>query len=338
MTSVYERRSIWQERIAIGGRRAMMQSILTNQANTPLQGLSWMCKPIGVVRALEIAAAVASIGMIVLSAALPDKNETAASEFAATSTSPPYTPGRESTFGAYLGAPYHYPSDFHWKKDGVHDLTIPKVEWYTKPFENPLYYGARIQRWMNSRFGTMVDFTHSKAYAPMTTDTKFTGTLDGKPAPELVKVQDYFSKLEFSHGHNMLTLNGLMRLGSFGQFSPYVGLGGGISLPHSELHLKTDPARTYEYQYTGLTGQALFGLEFRLKTGSVFLEYKFTLADYLAPITHRDGNWLPIDMWNQFSRWWSGEAPPGGWASTRLTSHQVIGGFYVRFLPQAAAR
>lgn len=299
-----------------------------------------MEQPTGIVRALEIGAAIASIGLIVLSAALPARDEeTAAQQLAGTSSAPPYTPGRENTFGAYLGAPYHYPSDFHLKKEGLHDLTIPKVEWYTKPFENPLYYGARIQRWMEGgRFGTMVDFTHSKAYAPMTTDTKFTGTLDGKPAPELVKVQDYFSKLEFSHGHNMLTLNGLMRLGSFGQFSPYVGIGGGISLPHSELHLKTDPTRTYEYQYTGLNGQALLGMEFRLKTGSVFLEYKFTLADYEAPVTHRDGNWLPVDMWHQFSRWWAGEQPPGGWASTRLTSHQVIGGFYVRFVPQVAVQ
>ncbi|HPG88151.1 MAG TPA: hypothetical protein PLD46_00745 [Hyphomicrobium sp.] len=305
-------------------------------------GLSWKGQPIGAVRALEIAAAAASIGMILAAAALPDDDDkTIAARMAGTpaSSTAPYAPGREQTFGAYLGAPYHYPSDFHLKKEGRHDLTIPNVEWFTKPFDNPLYYGARIQRWMDGgRFGTMVDFTHSKAYAPMTTDTKFTGTLDGKPAPELVKVKDYFDKLEFSHGHNMLTLNGLMRLGSFGQFSPYVGLGGGISLPHSELHLKTDPTRTYEYQYTGLNGQALLGLEFRLKTGSIFLEYKFTLADYEAPITHRDGNWLPVDMWRQFSRWWSGDEPPGGWASTRLTSHQVIGGFYVRFAPQVAAQ
>ena len=321
----------------------MTASILTTSAFRPRFKLDWREKPSGIVRSIEIASAIASIGLIILAAALPEAGDTSSSQTqvasGATSTNPPYTPGRESTFGAYLGAPYHYPSDFHLKRQGLHDLTIPGVEWFTKPFDNPLYYGARIQRWMDGgRFGTMVDFTHSKAYAPMTTDTKFTGTLDGKPAPELVKVKDYFDKLEFSHGHNMLTLNGLMRLGAFGQFSPYVGLGGGISLPHSEVHLKTDPTRTYEYQYTGLNWQALFGMEFRLKTGSVFLEYKFTLADYVAPLTGVDGSWLPLDMWRQFSRWRSGEEPPHGWASTRLTSHQVIGGFYVRFVPQVAAR
>ena len=184
----------------------------------------------------------------------------------------------------------------------------------------------------------MVDFTHSKAYAPMQDIKTMQGTFDGKPVAGKGKVEDFFDRLEFTHGHNMLTLNGLMRFARFGRFAPYAGLGGGVSLPHSEVHAITDPARTYEYQYTGLNAQALLGLEFRLNTGSVFIEYKFTIADYSAPITHRDGSWLPIDMWRQFSRWWSGAEPPGGWASTRLSSHQVIGGFYVRFAPTSTAQ
>ncbi len=247
-----------------------------------------------------------------------------------------YAPRRENAFGAYFGAPYHYPSDFKLTQASRHDLTIKDVEWYTKPFNNPLYYGARIQRWTDGgRFASMIDFTHSKAYAPFDVDVKFEGLLDGAPAPEAAKIKDFFKKLEFTHGHNMLTLNGLVRLATFGRISTYAGAGAGVSLPHTEIHLATDPARTYEYQYTGLNAQALFGLEFRTKTGTVFLEYKFTIADYLAPITHRDGSWLPIDLWRQFSRWVSGEEPPGGWAATQLTSHQVIGGFTARFAPAA---
>ena len=284
--------------------------------------------------------AVAAMGLLIVAAALPNDRDDAAS------LAPPVAPassaldpGRETNFGAYLGAPYHYPSDFKFEKSGVRDLTIKQVNWYTRPFDNPLYYGARIQHWSDGgRFGTMVDFTHSKAYAPMTPETQFEGTLDGKPAPAKGKVADFFDKLEFTHGHNMLTLNGLLRFATFGRVAPYAGIGAGISLPHSELHLLTDPARTYEYQYTGPIAQALLGLELRLRTGSVFIEYKFTIADYRAPVTHRDGTWLPVDMWRQFSRWWSGEEPPGGWASTRLTSHQVIGGFLVRFVPAATAR
>ncbi|WP_246317266.1 hypothetical protein [Hyphomicrobium methylovorum] len=290
-------------------------------------------------RGVDVAATVLTMGMVVVAAAMPnDRDDTGV----AASTPPPAStalhPGRESTFGAYLGAPYHYPSDFHLKKPGVHDLTIKNVDWYTKPFENPLYYGARLQRWFEGgRFGSMLDFTHSKAYAPMGEDKPFEGTLDGKPVPATAKPGAYFNKLEWSHGHNMLTLNGLVRLPSLGVISPYAGVGAGLSFPHSEIHLKSDPSRTYEYQYTGPIGQALFGLEFRLRTGSIFIEYKFTTADYWGPLTGRDGTWFPIDMWRQISRWWSGEEPKDGWAGAKLTSHQAIGGFLVRFTPGQTA-
>ena len=278
-------------------------------------------------------AAVAA-GLLIVAAAMPDESENVADGAARSTPRLTELAGRETAFGAYLGAPYHYPSDFHFQKSGTHDLTIKDVHWYTLPFDNPLYYGARVQRWMSGgQFGTMIDFTHSKAYSPTQVEHTFEGTLDGKPAPKTGKIVDYFDKLEWTHGHNMLTLNGLMRFARIGNFQPYAGAGAGISLPHSEIHLRSDPARTYEYQYTGPNAQALIGIELRLKTGSVFLEYKFTVADYWGPITHRDGAVLPIDMWRQFARWWSGEEPPGGWAGARLTSHQAIGGFMVRFKP-----
>lgn len=310
---------------------------MTAQALQDLEPIwSWGGRSSNAGRRLEAVAAVAAIGLLVLSAGAPDDQGEVARASAPGSPAIDMS-GRESTFGAYLGAPYHYPSDFHLKNGSKTDLTIKHVEWFTHPFANPLYYGARIQRWMTGGvFGTMVDFTHSKAYAPFQDEKTFQGTIDGKQVPDKAKVEDFFDKLEFSHGHNMLTLNGLMRFARFGAFVPYAGIGAGITLPHSEIHSLADPARTYEYQYAGPVAQALFGIEFRLKSGSVFVEYKFTTADYTAPITHRDGNWLPVDMWRQFSRWRSGEEPPGGWASARLTSHQVIGGFLVRFVPDAA--
>lgn len=292
--------------------------------------------------ALNVAALFAAMAMIIMAAATPPDDRAAsrtAAPAGAATKSTAANPDRERDFGAYLGSPYNYPSDFHLRKDGVHDLTVKNVNWFTNPFQHPLYYGVRYQSWYTGgRFGTMIDFTHSKAYAPLDQDTKLEGTLDGKPAPANAKIGDVFKRLEFSHGHNMLTFNGLMRFMSFGLLSPYAGIGAGISLPHAEMHLASDPSRTYEYQYTGPAVQALFGLELRLPTGSVFVEYKFTLADYTAPITHRDGSLLGTDLYNQFTRWWSGEPPPGGFGSVRLTSHQVIGGFLVRFVPSAKAR
>ena len=275
-----------------------------------------------------IAAAIAASLLIVL-VALPDDTETArsatGSEFAREVTA------RERVFGGYLGAPYHYPSDFWFRKDGTHDFRIKDIAWYTRPFEVPLYYGARIQSWRQySPFGTMIDFTHSKAYSTMNEEKSFEGTINGQPAPPQAKISDFFNRLEWTHGHNMLTLNGLVRFGAFGLFQPYGGIGAGVSLPHSEIWLKSDPARTYEYQYAGPCVQALIGLELKLRSGSIFLEYKFTFADYSGPITHDEGSWLPFDLWRQFSRWWEASPPPGGFAGARLASHQVIGGVLVR--------
>ena len=288
-------------------------------------------------RSAEGIAAATAMALIVLSSALPnnDRDRDASGTVPASSTA--LYPGSETDFGAYLGAPYHYPSDFHLKNGTKTDLTLKQVEWFTNPFQNPLYYGVRIQRWLEGgRFGGMLDFTHSKAYAPMQKETDFEGTLDGKPAPAKAKVGEHFDKLEWSHGHNMLTLNGLLRLPSLGIISPYAGLGAGVLLPHSEFHLRSDASRTYEYQYAGPVGQLVFGLEFRLAKGSVFVEYKFTLADYWNPLSGRDGSWLPLDLWNQFSRWWSGAEPRDGWAGARITSHQIIGGFLTRSVPKPA--
>lgn len=280
------------------------------------------------------AAGAAAMLLLTLSAALPDDDDVARA--GSSDSEAIYAPRRETAVGVYLGAPYHYPSDFWLKNDDKTDLTIKDVHWYTLPFNNPLYYGVRVQRWRDGgAFGSMLDFTHSKAFAPMKGENRFQGKLDGKPAPETGVIESYFDKLEWTHGHNMLTLNGLVRLFTLGRFSAYGGAGAGVSLPHSEIHLLTDPHRTYEYQYAGPCAQALFGLEFRTKTGTVFVEYKFTFADYSGPLTHRDGAILPIDLWRQFSRWWSGEAPPGGFAGARLTSHNLVSGFTLRFAPGA---
>jgi hypothetical protein len=243
-----------------------------------------------------------------------------------------FAPRPEWMVAAYGGVPSTYPSDVKFTKTGVNDFTVKNVEWQGMPFINPIYYGVRVMRWFGSgRTGSMLDFTHSKAISDRKQEVKFEGTLNGQPAPEKELIGNVFRKLEASHGHNMLTLNGLLRLPSFTfRLSPYVGLGAGVSLPHSEVHLATDPSRTYEYQMAGPVGQALVGLEFRFAKMSYFLEYKFTLADYRMPLTGRDGDILFTDIWQQFSDWWNGIVPRDGWAETRYTSHEVIGGLAVR--------
>jgi hypothetical protein len=245
--------------------------------------------------------------------------------------------GGETLIAAYTGAPYTYASDLHIERAGG-DMTVHGIDWEGKAFDDPIYYGARVARWLTgSNLGTMVDFTHSKAYAPLDQDVQLSGSKDGAPLPPQAKVGDVFHKLEFTHGHNMLTYNLLWRLPSLGNFiCPYVGLGAGAALPHTEVQIKGVRGRTYEYQYVGPAAQIVFGIELRVPRLSYFTEYKFTAASYRAPLQNRDGGWLPLDLINQFQRWLSGQQPVGGWASTTLVSHQVIGGMGYRTLPAAA--
>jgi hypothetical protein len=251
-----------------------------------------------------------------------------------------YAPaGGEMMFAGYSGVPYTYPSDVTVKKPGVHDFTAKDVNWEGKPFVNPIYYGARIVRWLgNGRTGTMLDFTHSKTLSKLSDEIEFTGTIDGAPAPERAALRSIFKKLEASHGHNMLTLNGLLRLPSFApRIQPYVGLGAGVSLPHSEVQMANSEKRTYEYQVAGVVGQALFGIELRTARVSYFFEYKFTFAPYEMPLSERDGSILFFDLWRQFKNWLSGEEPPGGRLTTDLVSHQIVGGIGIRTAPLSAA-
>ena len=246
--------------------------------------------------------------------------------------------GGEYLFAAYGGSPYTLASDLHIEHDGA-DMTVHGVDWQGKAFDDPIYYGIRIARWLPGRAdGVMLDFMHSKAYAPLDQRVKLSGELNGEKLPPEAAVGDIFHKLEFTHGHNLLTLNWLRRLPSLGvTFSPYVGGGLGVALPHTEVQMKGLQGRTYAYQYAGPAVQLVVGLEIRVPRLSYFVEYKFTSADYRVPLQNFDGSALPLDLWAQFTAWLKGEAPVRGWASTRLTSHQVIAGMGVRTVPHGAA-
>ncbi len=240
--------------------------------------------------------------------------------------------GPEAFHGGYIGVPYTHPSDVRFEKAGVTDLTAHDVNWDGKPFKSPIYYGLRTIRWGQDGFGGMVDFTHSKAISQKEQVIRFSGTRNGKPAPAPTPVERTFKHFEFSHGHNMLTLNGVARLGRITpMLQPYVGIGAGINLPHTEIQFADETKRTYEYQYSGPVGQVLAGLEIRLPRASLFVEYKFTLARYVAPLTGRDSRgWGLGDFPAQLMSYLRGEKPEFGTLSTTLVSHQVIGGVGVR--------
>jgi hypothetical protein len=239
----------------------------------------------------------------------------------------------EYRIGGYGGASYTHPSVVTIRNGAGTDMTVSGFDWIGRPFKAPIYYGARIQRLpTGAGLGTMLDFTHDKAIARDESVARFTGTRNGQPVAPSARIEDVFRHLEFSHGHNMLTLNGLWRMPRLGAgFRPYAGAGAGVSLPHTEVAFKGDNVRTYEYQFAGFVGQALAGIEIPLGRVSLFLEYKFTYAPYRVPLSHEPYGWLLVtDVWRQFRAWAAGEAPPGGWLDTTLAGHHGIGGMMIR--------
>jgi lipid A oxidase len=242
---------------------------------------------------------------------------------------------REHKVGGYGGVSYTLPSAVHVDNPGTTALTANDVGWIGRPFKSPIYYGLRTQHWQpGGVFGTMIDFTHAKAISEPDDAATFSGTLNGQPVAPNGKVGDVFNRLEFSHGHNMVLLNGLVRSPlSWWPIRPYFGLGGGVSLPHTEIGLRGENTRTFEYQFAGFAGQVLAGIEVPVGRTSLFLEYKFTYAPYSVPLSQRDGHLLVTDVWRQFRSWVTGEKPPGGRLSTTLATHHGIGGVMVRVAP-----
>lgn len=252
--------------------------------------------------------------------------------------------GREILAAGYAGAPFYYRSDVHLERPDGTDVVLKRLGWDGDALYFPIDGGIRSVEWWGN-VGVMVDFLHNKAIArlgkgahgrklsnPVIEDVDATGTIAGKPAPPRVKLTDVFERLEFTHGHNVLLLTPLVRMGSIRPgVRPYFGLGFGFALPHVEVWFPGGKReeRTNEYQFAGAAAQALAGLEFRVGKLSYFVEYKFIHAGISGALTG-DQSWknfnMPGDIWRQIGRWWRGDAPPLGRITTRLNAHQVVGG------------
>lgn len=163
-----------------------------------------------------------------------------------------------SLYGGYQTAPHSAVSIFG---DGIVPDQDFTAGWEGRSFEAPPHYGIRATWWPNGSFGIGVDLNHAKVYA----DDE---TLEEAGA----------ERFEFSDGLNILTLNAFRSWsGGMGDFSPYVGGGVGVSVPHVEL---TDGAsETAGYQFTGPAVAWLAGATYPLgDRWEVFGEYKGTYS------------------------------------------------------------
>lgn len=286
------------------------------------------------------------------------------------------TPQRETLLAAYGGAPWYYRSNVRFQRPDGTDLTLKDVGWDGDSLYFPIDGGARSLSW-HGPFGHMVDFLHNKAVARLgkgahgrkisngvieTVDAE--GTWKGAPAPNRIKLTDLVERMEFTHGHNMLFVTGLLRLAALSpRIVPYLGVGVGAALPHVEVWIEGEgeDKRTNEYQYAGPAAQLVAGLEMRRGNASYFLEYKFSLAWIKGGFTAGKSSdtskvlrsslprWLvepfigisefPGDMARQVARWWRGEPPRYGTFGTTLAAHglYVGAGYWWQRTPNADA-
>lgn len=210
----------------------------------------------------------------------------------------------ELEISGYLGKADTPSADVKLAEPGGTDLTFHDVSWDDDSFGTAPYYGIRGTWWFerHPNWGLAVDFTHAKMLAHLNDTVSVTGTRAGTPVAGPERLGDTFDVLEFSDGHNLLTVNGLRRWffegapdGTFlSRLQPYVGVGAGLAIPHVEV--TTVSGRTFEFQVTGFAAQGLAGLSYEVfKNVSIFTEYKLSWADLdsdLAP-----GGTLQVRPW-----------------------------------------
>jgi lipid A oxidase len=141
------------------------------------------------------------------------------------------------------------------------------IDWEGKSFQMPPYWGAQVTYWFNrgASWGLAFDFTHAKAYAD----------IDFASDPT-------YSHLEFTDGNNLAIINLMYRFDPVwgGKVVPFVGIGGGVAIPHVEVTIKPPNASdTFEYQFAGGAAQVLAGLEYKLDDAwSVFAMGKLSYS------------------------------------------------------------
>jgi len=172
----------------------------------------------------------------------------------------------EATISVYGGANFSPHSVV--KTNGPTPSTRNTVGWDGVSFSSPPYWGLRGAWWLEEvqNVGIAIDYTHSKVKA--------------SPLPP------GFNKLEFTDGINFLTANALYRKDMGNGFTPYGGIGLGLSVPHVEAG---GPAvggfKTIEYQVTGLAAQALVGIDYAINDKwSLFGELKSTYGQVNADL------------------------------------------------------
>ena len=203
----------------------------------------------------------------------------------------------EFQIGIYGGWNDSFDSDVTLVQPNGTNLTLYDVPWDGKSFESPPYWGVRGIYWLdvNPSWGVMVDYNHAKIYSELGATVKVSGTRNGVALNGKDRVSNTFDILEFTDGLNEIYLGGTYRW-QHERWTPYVGLGVGLSFPHVEIRRTGSSIRTFEYQVTGVAVEGLVGLEYRITPRvSAFGDYKLSFSSNDADV--KGGGTLETDVW-----------------------------------------
>lgn len=208
----------------------------------------------------------------------------------------------EMQVGFYAGRSSSPPSDVRFRHPDGTDLLLKSVKWKSESFKPSPFYGGRGIDWNTRipRLGLMVDFTHAKATAIRTQTVTHHGKHKGVDVPPSGPITDIFRKLEFTHGLNFLTLNGIYRAtGLHRRIVPYAGFGIGFMVPHTNVRRAGQDKKDefHEAQITGIAMQAFGGIEWRVFKSdrkSLFTEYKLTSTNNTVRL--HDGGSVEADI------------------------------------------
>jgi lipid A oxidase len=194
----------------------------------------------------------------------------------------------ETTISVSTGGAWTYDSDIILQEPGGTSLVYQDVQWDTEPYKMPPYYGVRVTHWFEHqpKWAVAVDFTHAKMISDLEQQVSVSGQRSGMPVNGTERLGDTFTALEFSDGHNLITVNALRRWHPYRKNGGatlrnmyfYTGGGAGVAVPHVEVTIPG--SNTQEYQIAGPAAQFLGGVSVPLGQRFEFLtEYRLTFAD-----------------------------------------------------------
>jgi hypothetical protein len=182
------------------------------------------------------------------------------------------------TFAGYLGDAWTSSSTMTVDGPAAGTSTrIADVEYETKSWSRPLYWGVRAGRAVSrdERWSLELEYMHLKVFAIPQQVVHVQGTIDGRAVDAREPFQSIVERYQISHGVNLLMINVAYER----RINPRLTLTGrtglGPTLPHAELTI--GGVSRDEYTWGRIGAQAGAGVDWSV-TGYLFItgELKYT--------------------------------------------------------------